>query len=397
MQKIILGHDSNQETTIIERRNFLKCSILGGIATALFSSLSVYGMSDTKIFPNECKGVSAADLLAMFSSLTWQLPNKLKAAVEAGEVEKIIYKDFNTLYQELVDLAKQLKIKCDSTSQNDPRLQEIFELTNAGQNKVRYLETASSEEKDIAYLQLATLAVAARQVARSANEILPEKIAVDDPDNKIICQMLGKINEMQGVKTKLDTARKNSQNLFKGFVDSLGKLNKSILDASESAAKADRGETGNEGAIKNIDDAKAILKKLKEEDLVVESGMITPEQLSLLLDVPRAMLNKEIPDVQVSERYHGATTEFLTAGYVLPEKAADANYSRIASIISNNIRPSGRWTVYLLATTCLSVLMLYRDEATRKPLIRNALQSAPWIESGSNFAQAAASIASIRV
>ncbi len=263
MQKIILGHDSNQETTIIERRNFLKCSILGGIATALFSSLSVYGMSDTKIFPNECKGVSAADLLAMFSSLTWQLPNKLKAAVEAGEVEKIIYKDFNTLYQELVDLAKQLKIKCDSTSQNDPRLQEIFELTNAGQNKVRYLETASSEEKDIAYLQLATLAVAARQVARSANEILPEKIAVDDPDNKIICQMLGKINEMQGVKTKLDTARKNSQNLFKGFVDSLGKLNKSILDASESAAKADRGETGNEGAIKNIDDAKAILKEAK--------------------------------------------------------------------------------------------------------------------------------------
>lgn len=397
MQNITLGHNSDQETTIIERRNFLKYSMLGGIATALLSPSLVYGMADTKILSNECKGVSAADLLALFSSLAWQLPNKLKAAAEASKVEIKIYKDFNTLYKELVDLAKQLKIKCDSISQKDPRLQEIFELTNAGQNDVRYIETASSEEKDIAYLQLATLAVAARQVARSANEILPEKIAVDDPDNKIICQMLEKINEMQSVKTELDIARKSSQDLFKGFVDSLGKLNKIILDASESAAKAERGELGNETALKNIDDAEKILDDLRNKSLPVQQGMITPEQLRLLIGVPKAMLKKEIPDIQVSERRYNTATEFQAVGFILPEKAADANYSRIASIISNNIRPSGWWTVSLLATTCLSVLMLYRDEATRKPLIRNALQSVPWIESGSNFAQATSSIASIRV
>jgi hypothetical protein len=397
MKKITLNHDSDSETAIVERRNFLKYSMLGGMAAALFSPSLGYGMSDTEVLADECQGVTAADLLALFSSLAWKLPNQLKAADKARDEENKIYKDFNALYNELVDLAKQLKIKCDAVSQKDPRMQEIFELVNVSQNNVRYVQTVSTKERELAYLQLATLAVAARQVARSANEILPEKIVVDDPDNKIICQMLEKINEMQNVKMQLDVARKSSTDLFKSFIDSIGNLNKIILNASESAAKAGRGEIRNEEAVRNIDDAKVILKKLNEESLVVENAMITPEQLSLLLDVPRAMLNKEIPDVQVSERYHGAITEFRTAGYILPDKVADANYSRIAKIISDNIRPSGWWTVSLLATTCLSVLMLYRDAATRKPLIKNALQSVPWVESGSNFGQAATSIASIRV
>ena len=119
MQKIVLGHDSDQETTIIERRNFLKGSMLGG-AAALFSSSSVYGMPEPTTFADECQGVTAADLLALFSSLAWKLPNKLKAADEARDTENKIYKDFNTLYQELVDLAKQLKIKCDAVTQKDP-------------------------------------------------------------------------------------------------------------------------------------------------------------------------------------------------------------------------------------------------------------------------------------
>jgi hypothetical protein len=397
MQKIILGHDSDQEATIIERRNFLKCSMVGGIATALFSSSSVYGMADTNILPDECKGVSAADLLALFSSLAWKLPNNLKAADEARDTENKIYKNFNTLYQELVDLAKQLKLNCDLTTQKDPRLQEIFELTNAGQNKVRYLQTASSAERDIAYLQLATLAVAARQVARSANEILPEKIAVADPDNKIICQMLEKINEMQDVKTNLDIARQTSHILFKGFVDSLGNLNKTILNASESAAKAERGEVGNEAALKNIGDAEKILDDLRKQSLPVQGGMITPEQLFLLMGVPKAMLKKEIPVIQVSERRYNTATEFQPVGYVVPEGAGAANFSRVARIISENIRPSGWWTVSILATACIGVLKLYREEGTRKPLIRNALQSVPWIESGSNFPRATSAIASMRV
>ena len=398
MQKIILGHDNDQETAIIERRNFLKCSMLGGIATALFSSSSVYGMSDAKMFPDECKGVSAADLLALFSSLAWKLPNKLKAADEARETENKIYKDFNTLYQELVDLAKQLKIKCDSITQKDPRLQEIFELTNANQNKVRYLQTASSAERDIAYMQLATLAVAARQVARSANEILPEKVVADDPDNKIICQMLEKINEMQNVKAELDVARKTSSDLFKDFRDSIGSLNKIIIDASEFAAKAERGEQGNETALSKIVDAEKILDDIKRQSSPVQKEMITPEQLRLLLGIPKAMLNKEIPDLQAVERQQNSATVFQTVGYVVPESAAAANFLRVARIISENIRPSGWWTVSILATACVGVLKLYREEGTRKPLIRNALQSVPWIESGaSNFAQATSLIVSIRV
>ncbi len=398
MQKIILGHESDQETTIIERRNFLKGSMLGGVAAALFSSSSVYGMAEPTTFADECQGVTAADLLALFSSLAWKLPNKLKAADEARETENKIYKDFNTLYQELVDLAKQLKLKCDAVTQKDPRLQEIFELTNANQNKVRYLQTASSAERDIAYLQLATLAVTARQVARSANEILPEKVLLDDPDNKIICQMIEKINQMQSVKTELDTARKTSTDLFRDFRDSIGNLNKTITDASESAAKAERGEVGNETALAKIIEAEKILDDIKMQSSPVQQEMITPEQLRLLLNIPKAMLKKEIPDIHAVERNRNDAMVFQTVGYVVPNRAAAASHSRVAKIIAENIRPSGWWTVSILATACVGILKLYREEGTRKPLIRNALQSVPWIQSGaSNFAQATSLIASVRV
>lgn len=396
MGKIVLGREGDEETTNIERRNFLKGSVIGGITTALFSSTSVYGMAGPPAFPDECQGVTAADLLALFSSLAWKLPNKLKAADEARDVENKIYKDFNTLYQELVDLAKQLKIKCDAVTQKDPRLQEIFELTNANQNKVRYLQTASSDERNIAYLQLATLAVAARQVARSANEILPERLVVADPDNKIICQMLEKINEMQNVKTELDTARKTSTDLFKDFRDSIGNLNKVIVDASDFAAKAQRGELGSETAVAKIVDAEKILDKIKSQSSPVQKEMITPEQLRSLLAVPKAMLRKEIPDIQAVDWRQDNGTVFQTVGYVVPERVAAANFSRVSRIISENIRPSGWWTVSILATACVGILKLYREEGTRKPLIRNALQGITWIDaSSSNLGQATSLIARI--
>ncbi|MFN0138947.1 MAG: hypothetical protein ACKVQW_02525 [Pyrinomonadaceae bacterium] len=396
MQKNILGHDSDQEETTIERRKFLKHSMLGGVATALFSSSVAYGMAEPPGFPEECQGVTAADLLALFSSLAWKLPNKLKAADEARDAENKVYKDFNTLYQELVDLAKQLKIKCDAVTQKDPRLQEIFELTNAGQNNVRYLQTASSAERDIAYMQLATLAVAARQVARSANEILPEKLVVADPDNKIICQMLEKINEMQNVKAELDTARKTSTDLFKDFRDSIGNLNKVIIDASDFAAKAQRGELGSETAVAKIVDAEKILDEIKRQSSPVQKETITPEQLRSLLAVPKAMLRNEIPDIQAGDWRQDNPAVFQTVGYIVPERAAAASFSRVARIISENIRPSGWWTVRLMATACVGILSLYREEGRRKPLIRNALQGIAWIDSNtSNLGQATSLIARI--
>jgi hypothetical protein len=396
MQENILGHDSEKERTIIERRRFLKGSMLGGITTALFASSSAYAASGRTPAADECQGVTAADLLALFSSLAWKLPNKLKAADEARDVENKIYKDFNTLYQELVDLAKQLKIKCDAVTQKDPRLQEIFELTNANQNKVRYLQTASSAERDIAYMQLATLAVAARQVARSANEILPQNLIVADPDNKIICQMLEKINEMQNVKTELDTARKTSTDLFKDFRDSIGNLNKVIIDASDFAARAQRRELGSETAVAKIVDAEKILDEIKRQSSPVQKEMITPDQLRSLLAVPKAMLKGEIPDIQAGDRRPGGATVFQTVGYVVPDRVAAASFSRVASIISENIRPSGWWTVSILATACVGILKLYREEQTRKPLIRNALQGITWIDSSaSNLGQATSLIARI--
>lgn len=398
MQKNILDQNNDQERATIERRNFLKGAMSGGITATLLSTGPVYGITERNVFPDDCKGVTAADLLALFSSLAWKLPNKLKAADEARDVENKIYKDFNTLYQELVDLAKQLKIKCDAASQKDPRLQEIFELTNANQTKVRYLQTASSAEREIAYMQLATLAVAARQVARSANEVLPESLVAADPDNKIICQMLEKIDQMQNVKAGLDTARKTSTDLFKDFRDSIGSLNNIIIDASEFAAKAERGEQGTETAVAKIVDAEKILDEIKRQSSPVQKEMITPEQLRLLLGIPKAMLNKEIPEIQAVSRERDNATVFQTVGYVAPDRAAAANFARVAKIISQHIRPSGWWTVSILATACVGVLKLYREEGTRKPLIRNALQSVPWIESaGSNFGQATALIAALKV
>ena len=94
---------------------------------------------------------------------------------------------------------------------------------------------------------------------------MPEKVLLDDPDNKIICQMIEKINQMQSVKTELDTARKTSTDLFRDFRDSIGNLNKTITDASESAAKAERGEVGNETALAKIIDAEKILDDIKRQ------------------------------------------------------------------------------------------------------------------------------------
>lgn len=396
MKKIKLNDESDQETKMIERRNFLRYSVVGGVAAAFAAPASIYATAGTDVSSTEFKGVSAADLLAVFARLAWALPNKLKAAADASEVENKIYKDFNTLYKELVDLAKQLKIKCDAVSRNDPRLQEIFELTKTSQDNIRYIQSPSTEESEIAYLQLATVAAAAQQVARSANEILPVTVAASDPDNKIICQMLSKIEEMQTVKKDLDVARKNSQDLFNGFVDSIGALNRNILDASEAAAKADRGELSKEPALKKIDDAEAILDRLTKKSLALEEGRMTPEQLRLLIGVPKAMLKNELPGV--SERRQTSTAIFQNASYTQPERA-DTARGRIERIIADNIRPSGGWTVYLLAVACLGVLHMYRekDEGTRRSLINNALQSVPLVEPNSNFSRATSSIVSIRV
>lgn len=110
------------------------------------------------------------------------------------------------------------------------------------------------------------------------------------------------------------------------------------------------------------------------------------------------MLKKEIPDIHAVERNRNDAAVFQTVGYVVPNRAAAASHSRVAKIIADNIRPSGWWTVSILATACVGILKLYREEGTRKPLIRNALQSVPWIQSGgSNFAQATSLIASVRV
>jgi len=379
-----------------ERRTFLKRSILGGLATAFLLPSSIDAR--TEVFPaaNECQGITAADLLAMFSDLAWRLPNQLKAAVEAAAVENKIYKDFDTLYRELVDLAKQLNLKCDSTAQQDPRLREILDLTKEGQNNVRYITSPSSEERDIAYLQLVTLTTAARQVGRSANEILPDNIAVDDPDNKIICQMLGKINEMQDVKMKLDVARKNSQNLFKSFTDSLSKLNKTMLRASDSAAKADRGEIGTEKALQEIDDAERILKDLAQQSLAVHAGMITPQQLGQLIAVPKAMIKKELPTLQTSQRSRGDSAIFQNVSYD-SASAVDSDKDRIERIIKENVWPMGSWLLSGLAATCLLILKTYADEEDRRGLINNALQIDRWADPGSNYDRAASAIAKLKV
>jgi hypothetical protein len=172
-------------------------------------------------------------------------------------------------------------------------------------------------------------------------------------------------------------------------------LNKVIIDASESAARAERGELGNETAVAKILDAEKILDDIKRQSSPVQKEMITPEQLRLLLGIPKAMLQGEIKDIEAGGPNENNGAVFRTVGYTVPTNAADVK-SRIESIIYN-IRPSGWWTLKLLSAACLFTLKLYKDEATRKPLIRSNLQLVSWAEAGgSALAQATSSISTIR-
>ncbi|HTH51282.1 MAG TPA: hypothetical protein VL501_05085 [Pyrinomonadaceae bacterium] len=390
MRNTELETETRREAAADQRRAFLKNSIMGGLAAAVLLPTSAT-TAKAASGPAACQDVGAADLLSMFSVLAFRLPNQLKATSEAIDRENKVYKDFDTLYRELVELSKQLKLKCDASAQADPRLKEIFELTRGGQDNVRYIKASSSEERELAYLQIATLTVAARQVGRSANEIPADTIAAADPDNKIICQMLTKINEMEAVKTRLDVARKESQDLFRDFRDSIGRLNKTMLKASESAAKADRGEVTTQPALSDIADAERILEDLSQKSLEVKSGMLSPDDMLKLIAVPKAMLNGQLPTNQSSQRMPGMVM-FENASY--EPNRADADWSRIAGIIQSNIAPTGYWTVRLLVTACIGILKLYQDPGVRRRQIYSALQADPWADSSnSNFGAAAAAIA----
>jgi hypothetical protein len=397
MQENILNSTINAEPTDLPRRSFLRNCALGGFGAAVLFETTALGQPDDT---DKCNGLIASGMLSLYSGLAFQLPYKLESTVKSYDKEMALYNEFNKRYQELYALAKQLRMRCNKLSKTYPQVKEIADLANTGKNNVQYLKTAASiQDKNIAYLHLATLVVASKQIARTANEITPE--ASESRDDSLICRILEKIRRLEEIKIELDKARDEFKGVFLDFTGTLSKLNKTIVSASQTAAKAERGEGGTDAALANIKAAEVILddmaKQIKEFKAAhpgkdPREGKLTPEELNMLIQVPKAILQNEIPQPPISWRQPGREPGFQNAAY--NPSAPASVYWQIYGIIANHVVPSDGWHVYSLALACYGVMRKFGDDPPRTNLIRSTLRTYPWI---TNLGSAVSLLAEMRV
>lgn len=395
MQKNILNLTNNIESTDLPRRHFLRNSVLGGLGAAVLFETTALGKTDD---PLSCSGLIASGMLSLYSGLTFQLPYKLENTIGSYDKQNELYKEFNACYQELYALARELKIKCNKLSRTYPRVKEIADLADVGKNNVEYLKAAASiEDKNIAYLHLVTLVAATKQIARTANEITPSSEALERIDDSLICQILEKIRRLEEIKVELDKARAEFNNIFTDFTGTLYRLNTTIVSASQAAAKAERGEGGTDAALKDIKVAEDLLdgmaKQITDFNLAnpvkgpdptkpgknSNVGKITPEELNMLIKVPKAILKNEIPPPPVTWLQLGREPGFQKAAY--NSSAPASSFWQVYRIITSNIVPSDGWSVYALAIACYAVMTQYPEDPPRSNLIRSTLRSYPWITS----------------
>lgn len=388
----IVKKDATELQSSIDRRNFLRLAAVSGVG--FMGAAPALGAGESRSAgETPCPDGAASSILALFSVRTWQLPNKLRDAVAAGYKEKKLYTSFETPFRELVELAKKLKVKCEAVTRNDPRLNELTRLADDAARSARFLTTASVEDEKIAYSNLVALVATGRDITRTAGDVASEHLQDSD---ETVCKMLEKIKEMEGVKVELDEARKQSQLIFSDFVTTIGLINKTIIDASESAASFERGDLAEkEKAIATIKDAQSRIRDLEARSSGVQDGMITPHELRMLLEVPKAMLEGDIPPVTSLNRYSQETGPFRSVSYVQGETGADAAFATIQRIIVKHILPGDWWTVRLLALAVFGVLRLYGENPPRTRLVGNALQSVPWVSARSNIPAATAALVKI--
>ena len=388
--------DHSVDTEEIPRRKFLGGSVLGGLGIALGLAR---GAGASPVFDDaaaeECQQVTASDMLAMFSTLAWQVPIRLKEVEDARKDEQVLYGTFDAHYKKLVEHAKKLKLACANLTENDPRKSAAAELA-ALTNKNFSAPRPGSADGDALYLHISALVIENRQLSRTANEILPQTMPNDD-DNTIICDMLAEIRAMENIKGGLDTARKKSDAAFKTFTFSLKDLHANILGASDDAAKAERGEASKEPALKKIGEAEKILNGIIENSVTANKSMITPEGLKVLLAVPKGVLEGKVSaDTPITQRRGSSDVQFRTAAYAAPSEAPSPNADHIWNILAKHVVPSNRFTLTTLTGTCVFVLKTYPQNPPRRDAVLNALQSWFWVSSESDFQTAADLIANLR-
>lgn len=385
-------HSQDGRAPGFPRRAFLGGSILGGLGLAIGLDHNVEAADE----PNAaCLPFAAADMLALFSLLAWKLPMKLQKAEEAKVVEMKLYETFDSHYQKLAKAAKQLKLKCAKLSQDDARKLAADELAELTEKNVRTPRSGGADS-DAVYLRVAVMVAENRQLSANANTIL-STTEPHEPDNKLICEMLAEIRAMDAIKNPLDKARTDFSTAFTSFTTTLKALQTAIVDASEAAAKAERGAGSKQDAINQIEEAQKILNNIIATSTSERGSMVTPEGLNILLEVPKAILENKITPLQpVTQRTGDGTVQFRTARYD-PETAARASrFWMVAEIIQQHVFPSTRSSVYWLAFTCNSILDLYANNPPREAAVRNALQSWPFASSNSKFQLAASKIARLR-
>jgi hypothetical protein len=380
----------------LARRKFLGLSIAVGTGAGLLSATDLMAAPSSGYVDESCESPSAGTLLAMFSGLAFRLPNKLNAAVAAQETERKLYGSFETRYDQLVGLVKKLKVDCGSSSRNDPKFVDMFELAEEGLKNAKYLKAVTVEDKNVAYLQISTLVAAGRQIGRSASDVEIEHSP--DKNTETICKMLSLVKEMEEVKAQLDAARKNFSDIFGEFVNTVGLINKTMLEASEAAAEAERGTAnGRALALAKIAETKRLITSLEDQSISQQDGAITTQELKLLLGVPEGMLDSRIPAVTSFNRHDRNSSPFRNASYDPEAARADSAYAAISRIVVTHMLPGDRWTVRLLSIAVFGILKLYGENPPRTRLVRNALQSVPWTSSNSNISAATTELVKISV
>jgi len=380
----------------LARRKFLGLSIAVGAGASVLSATDLLAAPIGRFVDGPCESPSASTLLAMFSVLAFRLPNKLNNAVAAQEIERRLYTTFQDRYDSLVGLVKKLKVECDKVSLNDPKLSEMVELAEEGRRNVKFLTASSIEDNNVAYLQIATLVAAGKQIGRSASEVGTS--VSPDKNTETICKMLALVKEMESVKSDLDAARANFSDIFGDFVKTVGLINKKMLDAGQAAAEAERGDAGGKAsALAKIAEAKRLLTTIENQSLAKQDGAITTQELKLLLEVPEAMLDNRLPAITSLNGPDKNRSPFRNASYDPEAERADSAYAAIKRIVITHILPGDSWTVSLLSIAVFGILKLYGENPPRTRLVRNALQSVPWTSSNSNISAATAELVKITV
>ncbi len=355
----------------LPRRTFLGGTLAAGFGLTLgLNENAAANPAAEAPAADECLELSASDMLALFSPLAWRLPHQLQKAELAQQEEQVLYKNFDTHYRKLSSLAAQLKLNCKNLTQNDPKKQLAGELVSLI-DKNKQSPRTGVPEGDAVYMHISALVAEQQRIGRDADAILAQASTSDD-NAKLICEMISEIAEMDRIKGGLDVARLEFQTSFLSFTSMVRQLNATMIDASQAAAESEQGTGSRTLAVAKIDEANALLDKIIKESSQKGSGVITPQTLRYLLDVPKAILENRLPPEPVTQRLGPGEVKFRNASY---NPNAASLKSQIAVIIRDCLVPANGLSVSILSGASFLVIQTYAQNPPREDTVLGVLQS----------------------